>query len=185
MSLCARLLILWSAISLARNVHRFLHTCAYFHITILIAINLQTDACGQVSPRFRSLTPPLPPSKLRPSWAASALRRQLTKIAVCVPHHNYPLDSSVAATIGSPSYVASDTWKDNTFRIYPNDESETDRLVTKALVFGDFKLAVSLCVFYDRFAVAILLAVKGDPLAPRARTLSVAQPGFPQLCLFQ
>ncbi|KAI0824922.1 hypothetical protein BC628DRAFT_1376550 [Trametes gibbosa] len=79
-----------------------------------------------------------------------------------VPHHNYPLDSSVAATIGSrPSSVASEVLKDNTFRIYPTDESETDRLVTKALVLGDFESAVSLCLSSDRFADAILLAVKG------------------------
>ncbi|KAI0654852.1 hypothetical protein C8Q70DRAFT_924945 [Cubamyces menziesii] len=81
-----------------------------------------------------------------------------------VPHHNYPLDSSVAATIGSrPSSVASETLKDNTFRIYPADESETDRLVTKALVLGDFESAVSLCLSSERFADAILLAVKGGP----------------------
>ncbi|KAI0784083.1 hypothetical protein C8Q75DRAFT_781234 [Abortiporus biennis] len=81
-----------------------------------------------------------------------------------VPHTNYPLDSSVAATIGSrPSSVASDTLKSNTFKIYPADESETDRLVTKALVLGDFESAVSLCVSSDRFADAILLAVRGGP----------------------
>ncbi|KAH9849003.1 hypothetical protein C2E23DRAFT_841396 [Lenzites betulinus] len=81
-----------------------------------------------------------------------------------VPHHNYALDSSVAATIGSrPSSVASETLKDNTFRIYPTDESETDRLVTKALVLGDFESAVSLCLSSDRFADAILLAGKGGP----------------------
>ncbi|KAI0777311.1 hypothetical protein BD413DRAFT_467598 [Trametes elegans] len=79
-----------------------------------------------------------------------------------VPHQNYPLDSSVAATIGSrPSSVASEVLKDNTFRIYPTDESETDRLVTKALVLGDFESAVSLCLSSERFADAILLAVKG------------------------
>ncbi|KAI0674665.1 hypothetical protein C8Q78DRAFT_989533 [Trametes maxima] len=81
-----------------------------------------------------------------------------------VPHHNYPLDSSVAATIGSrPSSVASEVLKDNTFRIYPTDESDTDRLVTKALVLGDFDSAVSLCLSSERFADAILLAVKGGP----------------------
>lgn len=81
-----------------------------------------------------------------------------------IPHHNYPLDSSVAATIGSrPSSVASDTLKNNTFRIYPNDESETDRLVTKALVLGDFESAVSLCLSCERYADAILLAVRGGP----------------------
>lgn len=81
-----------------------------------------------------------------------------------VPHHQYPIDSSVAATIGSrPSSVASESLKANTFRIYPNDESETDRLVTKALVLGDFESAVSLCLSSDRFADAILLAVRGGP----------------------
>ncbi|OBZ77263.1 Protein transport protein SEC31 [Grifola frondosa] len=81
-----------------------------------------------------------------------------------VPHHNYALDSSVAATIGSgPSSVASEVLKNNTFRIYPTDESETDQLVTKALVLGDFESAVSLCLSSDRFADAILLAAKGGP----------------------
>ena len=81
-----------------------------------------------------------------------------------VPHTNYGVDSSVAATVGShPSSVASDTIKSNTFRIYPNDESETDRLVTKALVLGDFESAVSLCLSTERYADAILLAVKGGP----------------------
>jgi protein transport protein SEC31 len=81
-----------------------------------------------------------------------------------VPHTNYGIDSSVAATIGSrPSSAASDTLKSNTFHIYPADESETDCLVTKALVVGDFESAVSLCLSVERFADAILLAVKGGP----------------------
>ncbi|KAI0826287.1 hypothetical protein BC629DRAFT_1434747 [Irpex lacteus] len=79
-----------------------------------------------------------------------------------VPHHNYPIDSSVAATIGSrPSSVASEALKNNTFRIYPTGEAETDRLLTKALVLGDFESAVSLCLSADRFADAILLAARG------------------------
>ncbi|KAF9255953.1 WD40 repeat-like protein [Marasmius fiardii PR-910] len=83
---------------------------------------------------------------------------------VLVPHHSYGLDSSVAATIGSrPSSVASETLKSNTFRIYPSDESETERLVTKALVLGDFASAVELCLSSDRFADALLLAVRGGP----------------------
>jgi protein transport protein SEC31 len=81
-----------------------------------------------------------------------------------VPHTNYAIDSSVAATIGSrPSSAASDALKSNNFYIYPADESETDRLVTKALVVGDFESAVSLCLSMGRFADAILLAVKGGP----------------------
>ncbi|KZT66624.1 hypothetical protein DAEQUDRAFT_752055 [Daedalea quercina L-15889] len=81
-----------------------------------------------------------------------------------IPHRSYGLDSSVAATIGSgPSSVADEALQSNTFKIYPPDESETDRLVTKALVLGDFDSAVSLCLSSDRFADAILLAVKGGP----------------------
>lgn len=83
---------------------------------------------------------------------------------VQIPHRNYGLDSSVAATIGSgPSSVVDEALQNNTFKIYPPDESETDRLVTKALVLGDFDSAVSLCLSSDRFADAILLAVKGGP----------------------
>ncbi|KAF8886801.1 hypothetical protein BD779DRAFT_1673098 [Infundibulicybe gibba] len=81
---------------------------------------------------------------------------------VLVPHTNYAIDSSVAATIGSgPSSVTSETLRNNSFRIYPTDESETDRLVTKALVLGDFESAVSLCLSSNRFADAILLAARG------------------------
>lgn len=83
---------------------------------------------------------------------------------VHVPHTNYGLDSSVAATIGSgPSSVTSEALKNNIFKIYPTDESETDRLVTKALVLGDFESAVSLCLSSERYADAILLAVRGGP----------------------
>ena len=81
---------------------------------------------------------------------------------VLVPHTNYAHDSSVAATLGSgPSSVASEALKSNIFAIYPNETSEMDKLVTKALVVGDFESAVSLCVASDRFADAILLAVRG------------------------
>lgn len=77
---------------------------------------------------------------------------------------NYGVDSSVAATIGSrPSSVSSEIIKNNTFKFYPAEESETDRLVTKMLVLGDFESAVSLCLSSDRFADAILLAVRGGP----------------------
>ncbi|KAF8168890.1 hypothetical protein BJ912DRAFT_1048573 [Pholiota molesta] len=75
--------------------------------------------------------------------------------AVLVPHVNYGFDSSVAATIGSGPQQ----------RVphLPLDESDIDRLVTKALVLGDFESAVSLCLSADRFADAILLAVRGGP----------------------
>ena len=62
-----------------------------------------------------------------------------------------------------PSSAASESLKNNTFRIYPSEESEVDRLVTKALVLGDFGSAVSLCLSAERYADAVLLAVKGGP----------------------
>ena len=49
----------------------------------------------------------------------------------------------------------------NTFRIYPSEESETDQLVTKALVLGDFESTVELCLSSERYADALLLAIKG------------------------
>lgn len=80
-----------------------------------------------------------------------------------VPHTNYAVDSSVAATMGSrPSSVMSESMV-NSFSIYPLDESGTDRLVTKVLVLGDFESAVSLYLSSDRFSDAILLAVRGGP----------------------
>jgi len=105
-----------------------------------------------------------------------------------VPHHNYGLDSSVAATIGSgPSSVASENLK-NTFRIYPSDESETDGLVTKALVLGDFESAVSLCLSAERYADAILLAIKGgEDLLQRTQKAYFERrtTSYPYLRLFQ
>jgi protein transport protein SEC31 len=81
-----------------------------------------------------------------------------------VPHQAYAKDSSVAATIGSrASSVASETMKSNTFKIYPSNESEVDRLITRALVVGDFESAVTLCLSVDRFADALVLAVRGGP----------------------
>lgn len=70
--------------------------------------------------------------------------------------------SSVGATLGSrTSSLASENVKTNTFQIYPKDGSQSDRLITKALVLGDFESAVSLCISTERFADAILLAVRG------------------------
>ncbi|KAJ6569435.1 hypothetical protein B0H19DRAFT_1135445 [Mycena capillaripes] len=85
--------------------------------------------------------------------------------ATVVPHTNYQLDSSVAATAGSrPSSAASETPKGaGAFNIYPASASPTDRLITQALVLGDFESAVSLCLASSRFADAILLAVRGGP----------------------
>ncbi|KAM0793724.1 hypothetical protein ACM66B_001148 [Microbotryomycetes sp. NB124-2] len=72
-------------------------------------------------------------------------------------------NSSVAATIGSASSVASLNVRASTFKIYRDDESDVDRLITKALVLGDFESAVALALSTDRHADAILFAVRGGP----------------------
>ncbi|TIB65666.1 hypothetical protein E3P78_00539 [Wallemia ichthyophaga] len=90
---------------------------------------------------------------------ASETTPQVEKVVI--PHMT--ADESVAATIGSPgpSSITSEAIKANTFKIYPSEESESDRLITKALVLGDFDSAVELCLCTERYADAILLAVKG------------------------
>jgi protein transport protein SEC31 len=81
-----------------------------------------------------------------------------------IPHQEHAKDSSVAATAGSrASSVVSESLKSNTFKIYPTDESEVDRLITRALVVGDFESAVTLSLSADRFADALVLAVRGGP----------------------
>lgn len=96
------------------------------------------------------------------SMAAGALRNpQLDHI---VPHKSQAAESSIAATAGSrPSSVRSEVIKDNTFHIYPEGEGEVDKLITQALVLGDFASAVDLCLASERFADALLLAVRGGP----------------------
>jgi protein transport protein SEC31 len=90
--------------------------------------------------------------------------RTISQGSIHIPHINYGLDSSVAATIGSGlSSVTSEPTKSAMFHIYPTDELDMDRLVTKALVLGDFQSAVSLCLSSDRFADAILLTVCEGP----------------------
>ena len=80
-------------------------------------------------------------------------------------HKDSKGESSAAATHGSPtlSSAPSEIIKSNTFRIYPDGESDVDRLVTQALVLGDFASGVELCLSAERYADAILLAVRGGP----------------------
>ena len=82
-----------------------------------------------------------------------------------IPHVDPSVESSAAATQGSPysSAAPSEVFKSHTFNIYPDGESDVDRLVTKALVLGDFESAVTLCLSAERFTDAILLATKGGP----------------------
>lgn len=45
--------------------------------------------------------------------------------------------------------------------LYPKDSSETDQLITKAIVLGDLEAAVQLCLQSDRMSDALLLATFG------------------------
>ena len=97
-------------------------------------------------------------------------------------------NSSVAATVGSASSVASLNLKATTFKIYPAEESEVDTLITKALVLGDFESAVDIALSNERFSDAILLAVRGGPeLLARAQKAYFEQrtASFPYLRIFQ
>ncbi|KAK8847643.1 hypothetical protein IAR55_005502 [Kwoniella newhampshirensis] len=97
------------------------------------------------------------------SMASNSLRNpQLDNI---IPHKSEIGDSSVAATVGSRASSLRDEviTKENTFEIYPAGESDVDKLVTQALVLGDFRSAVDLCLASERFADALLLAVRGGP----------------------
>ena len=109
-----------------------------------------TPAAGDASADFFSSLGPIP----------SAIPDHLR-----VPHVDPSAGSSVAATQGSPlsSVAPSEVFKSHTFKIYPDGESNTDHLITKALVLGDFDSAVALCLSAERFSDAILLAAKGGP----------------------
>lgn len=132
---------------------------------------------------------------------------------VLVPHNNIAPGSSVAATIGSPgpssvggsetmtglggkteegeqdgSLASAGRSEATTFRIYPSDESDADKLITRALVLGDFASAVSLCISTDRFADALLLAVRGGPdllVATQKAYFEKRTTSLPYLRLFQ
>ena len=96
------------------------------------------------------------------SMAAGTLRNP--HLSSVVPHKQGIAESSAAATVGSrASSVRSEPIRNNTFHIYPSGVGETDRLITQALVVGDFASAVNLCLASERFADALLLAVRGGP----------------------
>ncbi|EIW71064.1 hypothetical protein TREMEDRAFT_28108 [Tremella mesenterica DSM 1558] len=122
------------------------------------------------------------------SMSSSVLRNPL--LDHIIPHRQPDVpDSSIAATVGSrPSSVRSEAIQENTFRIYPSGESDIDRLVTQALVVGDFQSAVDICLATERYADALLLAVRGgsDLLASTQKAYFAKRTGkVPFLRIFQ
>ncbi|RIB13203.1 hypothetical protein C2G38_2003608 [Gigaspora rosea] len=58
------------------------------------------------------------------------------------------------------------------FKIYPAQESDVDKLITRSIVLGDFESAVDLCLKADRLSDAILLAgCGGQELLQRTRKI--------------
>ncbi|GAA5877434.1 hypothetical protein JCM3774_001611 [Rhodotorula dairenensis] len=69
--------------------------------------------------------------------------------------------SSIAATLGSgPSSLKSLNLKPSTFKLFQDNASEADRLVTQSLVLGDFASAVELALSTERYADALLFALQ-------------------------
>ena len=125
----------------------------------------ETGRSGEETPLVDGTpgTPPAVAEDFFSSMAAGTLRNPL--LDKVVPHKDEFAASSAAATIGSAaSSIRSEAIKDsNTFRIYPSNESDVDTLVTQALVLGDFDSAVDLCLASERFADAMVLAIRGGP----------------------
>lgn len=73
--------------------------------------------------------------------------------------------SSIAATIGSgPSSLKSVNVKQATFKLFHDEATDADKLVTQALVLGDFGSAVELALSTERYADALLFALQsGSP----------------------
>ncbi|KAJ2955425.1 hypothetical protein NQZ79_g8575 [Umbelopsis isabellina] len=56
------------------------------------------------------------------------------------------------------------------FQLYPEGSTDTDSLITRSLVLGDFESAVNMCVSVERWADAFMFAVcGGDELLSRTR----------------
>ncbi|KAK0544963.1 protein transport protein S31 [Tilletia horrida] len=126
--------------------------------------------------------------------ALSAIPDRLTKGGGSIAGSELGV-ASAAATIGSvgPASIASDSLKAVTFKIYPSEESEVDKLLTRALVLGDFESAVSLCISTERFADALLIAVQAQARGQAPDLLERTQAAYfekrtaelPYLRLFQ
>lgn len=49
----------------------------------------------------------------------------------------------------------------NAFKLYPEGSTENDRLITRAIMIGDFESAVNACIAIERFSDALMLAICG------------------------
>lgn len=61
----------------------------------------------------------------------------------------------------SSANAISSAIKHEPLQLYAEGSSETDRLITRAVVLGDFESAVDLCISFERFSDALLFAICG------------------------
>lgn len=47
------------------------------------------------------------------------------------------------------------------FNLYPHGSNETDHLITRAIVLGDFESAVNICLASERYSDALILSMSG------------------------
>lgn len=47
------------------------------------------------------------------------------------------------------------------FNLYPKESSDTDHLITRAIILGDFESAVNICLASERYSDALLFAICG------------------------
>ncbi|KAL9557965.1 hypothetical protein PS6_001549 [Mucor atramentarius] len=84
--------------------------------------------------------------------------------------------SPVAADENSVDHVATapliEAIINRPFNLYPDSSNETDRLITRSIVLGDFESAVNVCLASERYSDALLLAICGgsDLLARTQKT---------------
>ncbi len=82
--------------------------------------------------------------------------------------HIHPLESSEGATVEQTSVHAPLPSSEPAlpFSFYSSrmtEDSDIDSLITKAIIVGDFELAVSVCLGANRHADALVLAANGTP----------------------
>ncbi|CAG8512888.1 4039_t:CDS:2 [Diversispora eburnea] len=81
----------------------------------------------------------------------------------------FPIQSESLGSRDSSSFTAFNL---GSFKIYPLQGSEVDKLITRSIVLGDFESAVNLCLETNRLSDAVLLAGCGGPeLLQRTRKI--------------
>lgn len=68
-------------------------------------------------------------------------------------------DGGISAAVAANALASA--VKVEPLQLYTEGSSETDRLITRAVVLGDFESAVKLCLAADRFSDALLFAICG------------------------